>query len=117
MNWVARINPRDPWHQTFRGVSGIKLVARDEVLDEVLAHLSGYGPEMRSRSTAIVRQILTHPDIEVVPQSRQSRTATEGGCVGAPGPRGKPTPTKCCLHGCMMINLEEDRPILPAAAP
>jgi predicted nucleic acid-binding protein len=27
---------------------------------------------MRSRAAAVIRQILTHPDIEVIPQSRQS---------------------------------------------
>jgi hypothetical protein len=59
--WVARINPRDQWHQTFRHVSGLDLVTTDEVLDEVLAHFSVFGPFMRSRSAAIVRQILSHP--------------------------------------------------------
>jgi uncharacterized protein len=70
--WIARINPRDQWHVTFQAVSGRRLVTTDEVLDEVLAHFSAFGPAMRSRTVAIIRQILTHPDIEVVPQSRQS---------------------------------------------
>ncbi len=46
--------------------------ATDEVLDEVLAHFSAFGPAMRSRAVTIIRQVLAHPDIEVVPQSRQS---------------------------------------------
>jgi uncharacterized protein len=70
--WVARINPRDQWHATYRAVGGLGLVTTDEVLDEVLAHFSAFGPAMRSRAAAIIRQILDHPDIEVVPQSRQS---------------------------------------------
>jgi predicted nucleic acid-binding protein len=70
--WVARINPRDQWHATYQSVGGLKLVTTDEVLDEVLAHFSAFGPAMRPRAAAIVRQILNHPDIEVVPQSRQS---------------------------------------------
>jgi predicted nucleic acid-binding protein len=70
--WVARINPRDQWHATFRAVSGLKLVTTDEVLNEVLAHFSAFGPMMRSRAAGIIRQILIHPDIEVVPLSRQS---------------------------------------------
>lgn len=70
--WVARINPRDQWHATYRSVGGLSLVTSDEVLDEVLAHFSAYGPAMRSRAAAIIRQLLAHPDIEVVPQSRQS---------------------------------------------
>jgi predicted nucleic acid-binding protein len=70
--WVARINPRDQWHTAYRAVSGLKLVTTDEVLDEVLAHFSAFGRTMRLRAAAIIRQILIHPDIEVVPQSRQS---------------------------------------------
>jgi predicted nucleic acid-binding protein len=70
--WVARINPRDQWHAVYRAVGGVKLVTNDEVLDEILAHFSAFGPAMRSRAAAVIRQILTHPDIEVIPQSRQS---------------------------------------------
>jgi predicted nucleic acid-binding protein len=70
--WVARINPRDQWHATFRAVSGLALVTSDEVLDEVLAHFSAFGPVMRPRAAAIIRRVLAHPDVEVVPQSRQS---------------------------------------------
>jgi predicted nucleic acid-binding protein len=70
--WVARINPRDQWHALFQAVGARKLVTTDEVLDEVLAHYSGFGPVMRTRAAAIVRQSLAHPDIEVVAQSRQS---------------------------------------------
>jgi uncharacterized protein len=70
--WVARINPRDQWHATFKAVGGLRLVTSDEVLDEVLAHFSAFGPAMRPRAATIIRQVLAHPDIEVVPQSRQS---------------------------------------------
>jgi predicted nucleic acid-binding protein len=70
--WVARINPRDQWHAAFRALPPLRLVTTDEVLDEVLAHFCKFGPAMRSRSAAIVRQILAHPDVNVVPQSRQS---------------------------------------------
>jgi uncharacterized protein len=70
--WVARINPRDQWHATYRAVVVADLVTSDEVLDEVLAHFSGHGPAMRARAVAIVRHVLAHPDIEVIPQSRDS---------------------------------------------
>lgn len=70
--WVARFNPRDQWHDSYRAASRPSLVTTDEVLDEVLAHFSAFGPAMRSRAAAIVRQVLAHPDVEVVPQSRQS---------------------------------------------
>ena len=59
--WVARINPRDQWHAIYKTVSRLKLVTTDEVLDEVLAHFSAFGPAMRSRAAAIIRQILAHP--------------------------------------------------------
>ena len=70
--WVARINPRDQWHATFQAVGNLWLLTTDEVLDEVLAHFSAFGPAMRRRAAAIIRRILVHPDIEVVPQSRES---------------------------------------------
>lgn len=70
--WVARINPRDQWHAAYQAVGVLKLVTTDEVLDEVLAHFSAFGPAMRTRAAAIIRHILNHPDIEVIPQSRQS---------------------------------------------
>jgi predicted nucleic acid-binding protein len=70
--WVARINPRDQWHADYKSLTGLRQVTTDEVLDEVLAHFRGYGPAMRSRAAQIVRQILAHPDVEVVAQSRQS---------------------------------------------
>ncbi len=31
-----------------------------------------FGPAMRGRAAAIIRRILVHPDVEVVPQSRES---------------------------------------------
>ena len=50
--WIARINPRDQWHRTFQSVIGLRLLTTDEVLDEVLAHFSAFGPAMRSRTVA-----------------------------------------------------------------
>lgn len=70
--WVARVNPRDQWHATFGAVRGLGIVTTDEVLDEVLAHFSAFGPAMRPRVVAIIRQILIHPHVEVAPQSRRS---------------------------------------------
>lgn len=70
--WVARINPRDQWHSAYKTVGALRIVTTDEVLDEVFTHFSAFGPALRSRASAIVRHVLTHPDIEVVPQSRQS---------------------------------------------
>jgi hypothetical protein len=55
--WIARINPRDQWHTTFQAVGGFWLVTTDEVLDEILARFSAFGPAMRSRAVRIIRQI------------------------------------------------------------
>jgi len=64
--WVARINPRDQWHSIYRAVGGVQLVTSDEVVDEVLAHFSAFGPAMRTRAVAIVRHILAQPDVGAV---------------------------------------------------
>ncbi len=70
--WVARINPRDQWHALYRSLGDPQLVTTDEVLDEVLAHFSGFDRSMRKRAAAIIRRILAQPDVVVVPQSRQT---------------------------------------------
>lgn len=70
--WVARINPRDQWHSIYRAIGDLQIVTSDEVLDEVLARFSAFGPTMRARVIAVVRRILIHPEVEVVPQSHQT---------------------------------------------
>jgi len=53
-----------------------------------------------------------------LPRPLEVVNGTEGGQVGArSSPRGKPTPTTICLEGFMTTKLEEDDPVLPAAAP
>ena len=42
------------------------------MLDEFLTHFSGYGSEMRSRVALTARQLLRHPSVVVIPQSRDS---------------------------------------------
>ena len=37
-----------------------------------MAHFGASAPQCASGRSAIILQILTHPDLEVVPQSRQS---------------------------------------------
>jgi predicted nucleic acid-binding protein len=47
-------------------------VTTDEVLVEVLAYFSSHGPEIRKQAVENVRDILTDPNIRVVPQSRET---------------------------------------------
>lgn len=74
--WVALANPRDQWHQRAMRVSGslgqARLVTTDEVLVEFLTLLSSYGPEMRQTAVRLARSIFRDPNIQVLPQTRNS---------------------------------------------
>jgi len=74
--WIARINPRDQWHQRAKtagsALAQTPLVTSDEVLTEVLAHFSAGGPTIRLRGVTLIRGLFTNPQIEILPQSRQS---------------------------------------------
>jgi uncharacterized protein len=48
------------------------LVTTDEVLDEFLADFSSYGRRLRGRAARTVRDLLSNPSIEIIPQTRQS---------------------------------------------
>jgi predicted nucleic acid-binding protein len=60
--WIARINPRDQWHQkTLALNSTLKdalLFTSEDVLIELLNYFSNYGPEMREAVALIVRHIM-----------------------------------------------------------
>src|SRR5512147_1357022 len=122
--WVARINPRDQWHATFQAVENLWLLTTDEVLDEVLAHFSAFGPAMRCRAVAIIRRILVHPDIEVVPQSRDSflnALALTQGCLSLARERYVPSPlttesdnAEDCIREATRDGLEEPHHFLGA---
>ena len=67
--WIARINPRDQWHQKATELSSsLKdtfLITSEEVLVELLNYFSDYGPEMRQAAALIVRHIVDDPNILV----------------------------------------------------
>lgn len=70
--WIARINPRDQWHQKARELSSsLKdsyLITSEAVLIELLNYFSEYGPEMRKAAAMIVRHIRDDPSrISVFP--------------------------------------------------
>lgn len=74
--WIATVRPGDQWREaakTARDELGpTRLITTDEVLTEFLAALSTGGPKMRQAAVNMVREILSNPNIRVVPQSRDS---------------------------------------------
>ena len=69
--WVARINPRDQWHQKALELSAslkdANLLTSETVLIELLNYFSGYGSEMREAVSLIIRSIFVDPSIRVAP--------------------------------------------------
>jgi predicted nucleic acid-binding protein len=74
--WVARINPKDQWHQRAKEVrrqlGRIYQVTTESVLIEVLNFLAPYKPEMRQASVDLVREILDDPEIETIPHTEEA---------------------------------------------
>jgi predicted nucleic acid-binding protein len=73
---VARLNPRDQWHEKARVLShelaSARFVTTESVLLEVLNFFAAYRPEMRQAVTAFVREALGDASVEVVPHSRDA---------------------------------------------
>lgn len=74
--WIAVFSKRDPWReaarQARRRIGAAGLITTDDVLVEFLAACAAAGPKIRTEAAGFVRDVLTHPDIEVVPHSRES---------------------------------------------
>ncbi|MDE0153527.1 MAG: PIN domain-containing protein [Gammaproteobacteria bacterium] len=83
--WIAAINPKDQWAAAARAAKSqlgrqTLLITTDEVLAEVLTAFSKKGRQpgreqgKRLRETVVeaVEKIRTNPNIEVIPQSRDS---------------------------------------------
>jgi len=74
--WIARVNPKDPWHEATKqaktALGKTFLVTTDEVLAEFLAGMSKGGPILRQKAVQTVRAILGNANTKVVPQSRGS---------------------------------------------
>ena len=72
--WVALIFPRDNSHARVRSFSATlgpaRLVTTDEILTEVLNHFSHLGAYWRSKSAALVHDLRSDPDVDVLPQTR-----------------------------------------------
>jgi len=72
--WIALIFPRDAFHQAVvnhsAALSSAHVVTTDEVFAEFLNHFAGLGPYWRQKSAALVRDLRSDPQIEVLPQTR-----------------------------------------------
>ena len=53
-----------------RTLGSVRLVTTDEVLTEVLNHFSGLGPYWRGKAAALVHDVRSDPDVDVLPQTR-----------------------------------------------
>jgi predicted nucleic acid-binding protein len=74
--WVALLNPQDQGHLAAQAIGntlqGGPLVTTDEILTEVLAYFSERGRHPRQVAVQFVENILSDPEIEVRPQTRQT---------------------------------------------
>ena len=75
--WIAIVNPNDQWYHLAiqaRKSLGEKVIltTTDEVLTEFLNGLSKYGEYYRNQAVKMVREILCNPNVQVIPQSRDS---------------------------------------------
>lgn len=72
--WIAIARPRDAWREAAsearEAMGKALLVTTDEVLTEFLAALSKGGPRLRKAAVAMVRSILSNPNVTVLPQTR-----------------------------------------------
>jgi predicted nucleic acid-binding protein len=73
--WIAIADPQDSWHTIANKVSEslgkVILLTTDEVLIEFLTALRKE-KFLREVAVKMVKQILAHPNIRVIPQSRDS---------------------------------------------
>jgi uncharacterized protein len=72
--WIALIFPRDAFHAAVSSLSRTlgpaRLVTTDEILTEVLSHFAGLGPYWRAKVAALVHDVRSDPDVDVLPQTR-----------------------------------------------
>src|SRR6516162_3646746 len=68
--WVALIFPRDAFHARVRSFSATLASARLVTTDEVLNHFSHLGPIWRAKVAALVHNVRSDPNVDVLPQTR-----------------------------------------------
>ena len=109
--WVALLNPHDQLHDKANSVSTslgqTRIVTSEMVLDELLASLSA--PPARAVVIAAVNNIVSNPNVEVVPQtSLQFREAFDLYKTR--------TDKEWSLTDCASFNLMKERSITEALA-
>ena len=74
--WVAIVRPNDPWQESANRARSLlgttRLLTTDEVLTEFLTALRGGGEQVRRQAVKMVRAVLDNPNVEVLPQTRDS---------------------------------------------
>ena len=73
--WIALVSPNDTWHRAAmrakERLGDERLVTTDGVLSEFLAGTAKAGKEGRREASAMVRDLMDDPDIEVIRQTRE----------------------------------------------
>jgi predicted nucleic acid-binding protein len=74
--WIAIVRPNDQWKDAAtkarEELGRVRLITTDEVLTEFLAALSKGRARLRLGAAKTVRTILSNPNVQVIPQSRES---------------------------------------------
>ena len=74
--WIALANPADQWHEAAKRFDednpDALLVTTEEILTEFLNYYAEAGARRRRIVGAMCEQVLTHPNITVIPQSHES---------------------------------------------
>ena len=74
--WIALINPKDEWRNQARSttasITNAQIITTDSILIEVLNFFAEHGNEARRRAVLVVEQLLTNPNVEVVPQTHDN---------------------------------------------
>ena len=74
--FVAIVNQRDELHEKAKRIdqslSATRYITTDEVLVEFVTFFSARGSGMRKRAVSVAREILGNPNIQVLPQTRNS---------------------------------------------
>ncbi len=74
--WIALSNQNDSWHKKAKSISQeiypFQIITTDEVLIEFMNYLGDRGHYLRAKAVQLVQSILVNPNIEIIPQSRDS---------------------------------------------
>lgn len=77
--WVALANPLDQWHalarETSLALGPLRIFTTDEVLTEFLNFYAERGEVLRAAATALVAKVVNNPNVDVLPQNRDSFSA------------------------------------------